>query len=84
MTDNQGWRIEIKKHPKLTQTGAFFSARHGEPPSHQGFYTQDQMREIVAIAAERHITMVPEIEMPGHSHAALVCRPDLSCAGAVE
>ena len=83
LTDNQGWRIEIKKHPKLTQTGAFFSARHGEPPSHQGFYTQDQMRGLVAIAAERHITVVPEIEMPGHSHAALVCRPDLSCAGAV-
>ncbi len=83
LTDNQGWRIEIKKHPKLTQTGAFFSAKHGEPPSHQGFYTQDQMRVLVATAAARHITVVPEIEMPGHSHAALVCRPDLSCAGTV-
>jgi hexosaminidase len=81
LTDDQGWRLEIKKHPELTQQGAFFSAKYDEPPSHQGFYTQAQMREVVAYAAARHITIVPEIEMPGHSHEVVVCRPDLSCAG---
>jgi len=81
LTDDQGWRLEIKRHPELTQQGAFFSAKYGEPPSHQGFYTQAQMREIVAYAAARHITIVPEIEMPGHSHEVIVCHPELSCAG---
>lgn len=81
LTDDQGWRLEIRKHPELTQKAAFFSPKYSEPPSHQGFYTQAQMREIVAYAAARHITVVPEIEMPGHSHEVFVCRPDLSCAG---
>jgi hexosaminidase len=81
LTDDQGWRIEIKKHPELTKTGANFSPEFNEPQSHQGFYTQEQMRDVIAYAAARHITMVPEIEMPGHSHEVMVCRPDLSCAG---
>ena len=81
LTDDQGWRLEIRKHPELTQKAAFFSPKYSDPPSHQGFYTQAQMREIVAYAAARHITVVPEIEMPGHSHEVFVCRPDLCCAG---
>ena len=81
LTDDQGWRLEIRKHPELTQQAAFFSPKYSEPPSHQGFYTQAQMREIVAYAAARHITVVPEIEMPGHSHEVFVCRPELCCAG---
>lgn len=82
LTDDQGWRLEIKKHPELTTKGARFSAKYNEPEAHQGFYTQAQMRELVAYAAARHITIVPEIEMPGHSHEVIVCRPELSCAGA--
>jgi hexosaminidase len=81
LTDDQGWRIEIRKHPELTQRGARFSAKYNEPESHQGFYTQRQLRELVAYAAARHVTVVPEIEMPGHSHAVIVCRPDLACHG---
>ena len=81
LTDDQGWRLEIRKHPELTQKAAFFSPKYSEPPSHQGFYTQAQMREIVAYAAARHITVVPEIEMPGHSHEVFVCRPELCCTG---
>lgn len=81
LTDDQGWRIEIKKYPELTRKGATFAPEYNEPASRQGFYTQAQMREIVAHATARHITIVPEIEMPGHSHEVIVCRPDLSCAG---
>jgi hexosaminidase len=83
LTDDQGWRVEIKKHPELTQKGARFSAKYNEPQSHQGFYTQQELRELVSYAADRGVTIVPEIEMPGHSRAALVCRPDLSCTGAI-
>lgn len=81
LTDDEGWRVEIKKHPELTQKGAFFSAIANEPPERQGFYTQAQLRDLVAYAAARHITIVPEIEMPGHSHEVMVCYPHLSCAG---
>ena len=81
LTDDQGWRLEIKAFPELTRKGAFFPARYGEPPSHQGFYTQAQMRELVNYAAARHITIVPEIEMPGHSLDALAGYPELSCTG---
>ncbi|WP_439130978.1 beta-N-acetylhexosaminidase [Polaribacter sp.] len=81
LVDDQGWRIEIKKYPKLTQIGAKRKStqvgplqwespiQSGEP--HQGFYTQEQIKEIVAYAKERQITVVPEIEMPGHSTAAI-------------
>jgi hexosaminidase len=84
LTDDQGWRIEIKKHPKLTEVGAF---RESSPPygnrnsddgvRYGGFYPQDQIREIVAYAAVRHITIVPEIEMPGHASAAIAAYPEL-------
>lgn len=93
LTDAPGWRIEIKKYPKLTSTGAWrpdrsgieFSeadtAKVGEKMSYGGFYTQEDIREIVRYAAERNITIIPEIEMPGHSTAALVAYPEYSCTG---
>jgi hexosaminidase len=91
LTDDQGWRIEIKKYPKLTEVGAWrdstvighYSAtpRTYDKSRYGGFYTQDQIREIVAYAAERYITVVPEIEMPGHARAAIAAYPSLSCTG---
>jgi hexosaminidase len=79
LTEDQGWRIEIKKYPKLTEIGAWRDDGHGG--KYGGFYTQDQIRDVVAYAAARHITIVPEIEMPGHSVAALAAYPELSCTG---
>jgi hexosaminidase len=87
LTEDQGWRIEIKKHPKLTEIGAW---RNGTIIDHHpgtgntnqrygGFYTQDQVKDIVAYAAKRYITVVPEIEMPGHAGAAIASYPNLSC-----
>ncbi len=89
LTDDQGWRIEIKKYPLLTTIGAWRKGSMIGPYSDQkfdsvrygGFYTQDDIREIVAYAAARHVTVVPEIEMPGHSLAALASYPKLSCTG---
>jgi hexosaminidase len=79
LTDDQGWRIEIKKYPKLTEIGAWRTEADGS--RYGGFYTQDEIREIVAYAESRGITIVPEIEMPGHSMAALTSYPWLSCTG---
>ena len=81
LTDDQGWRLEIKKYPELTGKGAKFPAKYDEPAGHQGFYTQAQMKDLIAYAAERGVTIVPEIEMPGHCLAALACYPQLSCTG---
>lgn len=87
LTEDQGWRIEIKKYPLLTEvgsqrsgTGTMFKGHHDGIP-HGGFYSQAEIKEIVAYAAERHILIVPEIEMPGHSLAALASYPSLSCTG---
>lgn len=77
LTDDQGWRIEIKKYPRLTSVGAWRTEWDGGV--HGGFYTQDEVREVVAYAAERFITIVPEIEMPGHAVAAIRAYPELSC-----
>ncbi|WP_033325925.1 beta-N-acetylhexosaminidase [Streptomyces yerevanensis] len=85
LTDDQGWRIEIKRHPKLTETGSWrartkFGHRASplwEEKPHGGYYTQDDIREIVAYAAERHISVVPEIDIPGHSQAAIAAYPEL-------
>ncbi|MEV4682081.1 beta-N-acetylhexosaminidase [Streptomyces kurssanovii] len=85
LTDDQGWRIEIKRHPRLTEVGAWRSrTKYGHRASplwdeapHGGYYTQDDIREIVAYAAERHITVVPEIDVPGHSQAAIAAYPEL-------
>lgn len=79
LTDDQGWRIEINKYPLLTTTGAWRNEKDGS--KYGGFYTQDDVREIVAYAAQRRITVVPEIEMPGHSSAAIAAYPWLSCYG---
>jgi hexosaminidase len=92
LTDDQGWRIEIKKYPRLTQVGAWrkginfgldpkASKAYGPDGRYGGFYTQADIREVVAYAQDRHITIVPEIEMPGHSTAALAAYPELSCTG---
>ena len=77
LTDDQGWRIEIKKYPRLTSVGAWRTEWDGGV--HGGYYTQDEIREVVAYAAERFITIVPEIEMPGHAVAAIRAYPELSC-----
>ena len=77
LTDDQGWRIEIKKYPRLTEVGAVRTEFDGTVT--EGYYTQEQVKEVVAYAAERFITVVPEIEMPGHSMAAIRSYPELSC-----
>jgi hexosaminidase len=79
LTDDQGWRIEIKKYPDLTRICSKFDPRY--PGEVNGFYTQDDLREIVAYAAKNFITVVPEIEMPGHSTEIFAAYPELSCSG---
>jgi hexosaminidase len=93
LTDDQGWRIEIKKYPKLTEVAAWRvdredqpwsvrdAQRPGERPTLGGFYTQDEIKEIVRYASERNITVVPEIEMPAHTTALLAAYPQYSCTG---
>ncbi|RYG11313.1 MAG: beta-N-acetylhexosaminidase, partial [Chitinophagaceae bacterium] len=88
LTDDQGWRIEIKKYPKLTTIGA---SRNGtivgnypgtggtDEAPYKGHYTQEEIKEVVAYAAAKYITVVPEIEMPGHASAAIAAYPELSC-----
>ncbi len=77
LTEDQGWRIEIKKYPKLTEVGS--RRVEGNGKEYGGFYTQQQVKEIVAYAAERYIDVVPEIELPGHALAAVVAYPHLTC-----
>ena len=79
LTEDQGWRLEIKKYPKLTEVGAVRT--EGEGFTHGGFYTQEEAKEIVAYAAERYITVIPELETPGHELAAIAAYPHLSCTG---
>ncbi len=89
LTEDQGWRIEIKKYPLLTQVGAFrkgsmvgkYSDSNYDTLSYGGYYTQEDIKEIVNYAQQRQITIVPEIEMPGHSQAAIAAYPWLSCSG---
>lgn len=88
LTDDQGWRIEIKRYPKLTEIGAYRSGtvlgRNSSVDDHTrygGYYTQEQLRDIVKYAQERHITVIPEIEMPGHTLAILASYPELGCTG---
>lgn len=88
ITDDQGWRVEIKKHPKLTEIG---SKRSGTVIGHntpdydtipvEGYYTQDQIKDIIQYASDRHITIIPEIDLPGHMQAALSAYPELGCTG---
>lgn len=79
LTEDQGWRIQIDKYPKLTEIGAWRTELDGS--KYGGFYTKEDIREIVAYATERHITVIPEIELPGHSQAAIAAYPHLSCTG---
>ncbi|RYY50423.1 MAG: beta-N-acetylhexosaminidase, partial [Chitinophagaceae bacterium] len=87
LTDDQGWRIEIKKYPLLTQVGGCraqtlvgpYGTNKYDGKKYCGFYTQEQIREVVKYAAERHINVIPEIEMPGHALAALASHPSLGC-----
>ena len=88
LTDDQGWRIEIKKYPKLTEVGAWrngtmigkdFESNDGI--RHGGFYTQEEIREVIEYADERCITVIPEIDLPGHMLAALTSYPELGCTG---
>jgi hexosaminidase len=87
LTEDQGWRIEIKKYPKLTQVGAFRKETMAGPYRDQkydgkpygGFYTQEEVKDVVAYAQSRYVTIIPEIEMPGHSLAALTAYPNLAC-----
>lgn len=76
LTDDQGWRIEIKKYPNLVKVGAWRGA-----DKYGGYYTREDIKEIVAYAAERFITIIPEIDMPGHTQAALAAYPELGCTG---
>ncbi len=88
LTDDQGWRIEIKKYPKLTEIGSIRAGTvighnsdkfDGQP--HSGFYSQDEIKDVIAYAKERYITIIPEIDLPGHMVAALTSYPELGCTG---
>jgi hexosaminidase len=88
LTDDQGWRIQINRYPKLTEVGSCrretvvernFDPYIGDSTRYCGFYTQAEIRQVVAYAAARHITIIPEIEMPGHSQAAIAAYPELAC-----
>jgi len=90
LTDDEGWRVEIKSLPKLTEVGAWRVKREGkwantgnpfpnEPNSYGGFYTQDDIKEVIQYAKERFVTILPEVDVPGHSLAALASYPELSC-----
>lgn len=92
LSDDQGWRVEIKRYPRLTEVGSWRSrTKHGHRASelwddtpHGGYYTQDDIREIVAYAAARHIRVVPEIDIPGHSQAAITAYPELGNTDVVD
>ncbi len=93
LVDDQGWRIEIKKYPKLTEVGAWRADREdldwnsrkepvkGNEPKYGGFYTQDDVKALVEYASKKHVTVIPEIEMPAHVMSALAAYPELSCTG---
>lgn len=81
IVDDQGWRIEILQYPRLTTVGASRSGCSGEDSPYVGYYTQQQVRDIVEYARRRYITVVPEIEMPGHTQASLEAYPEFSCTG---
>jgi hexosaminidase len=84
LTDDQGWRFEVKKYPRLTQVGAWRTepdTGQGPGPRSGGFYTQDELRDLVAYAAARGITIVPEIDLPGHAQALVAAYPDLGVLG---
>ena len=79
LTEDQGWRIEIKKYPKLTSIGAY--RKEGDGSIYGGYYTQEQIKDIVNYAAKRYVTVIPEVDIPGHMMAAIAAYPELSCKG---
>ncbi|MFC2123589.1 beta-N-acetylhexosaminidase [Bacteroidota bacterium] len=81
LTDDQGWRLEIRKYPELTETASKFHESYDEPPEREGYFTQEDIREIIIYASERNVVIVPEIEMPGHSAEVFSVFPELSCTG---
>ena len=88
LSEDQGWRIEIMKYPELTEIGAYrigtvigHNGNLYDTIRHGGFYTQDELRDLIQYAAERHINIIPEIDLPGHMQAALACYPQLGCTG---
>ncbi|NNE69812.1 MAG: family 20 glycosylhydrolase [Rhodothermales bacterium] len=90
LTEDQGWRLEIDQYPRLTEVGSCraetikeknFNPFVGDGTPHCGYYTKDDVREVLAYAAERHIQVIPEIEMPGHARAALAAYPEYGCTG---
>lgn len=88
LTDDQGWRIEMKKYPRLTEVGAWrpstvigHNSGRYDGKRHGGFYTRKEIKAIVKYAADRHITIIPEVDMPGHTQAALAAYPELGCTG---
>jgi hexosaminidase len=89
LTEDQGWRIEIKKYPRLTEIGSVrkesmlghYNDQKYDGKPHGGFYTQDELRDLVAYAQRKFVTIVPEIEMPGHALAAIAAYPELGCTG---
>ena len=95
LTDDEGWRIEIKSLPRLTEVGAwhvkkvgyfgtFLMPKTGEPIKYGGLYTQEDIKEILQYAKDRVVDILPEIDVPGHSLAAITAYPDLSCSGGVK
>lgn len=81
LTDDQGWRLEIKSHPLLTKIGSMRAQTNGDGVPYGGFYTQDEIRDLIKYAAERYITVIPEIDIPAHCAAALASYPELGCTG---
>ncbi|ADV42122.1 beta-N-acetylhexosaminidase [Bacteroides helcogenes] len=79
LSDDQGWRIEIKSHPKLTEVGAYPTSKGGEGSPDNGFYTQEQLKELVRYAANLNVEIIPEIDIPGHTAALLMAYPELHC-----
>ena len=79
LTDDQGWRVEIKAHPGLTEIGAFRNPKTGSNGPDNGFYTQEQLKELVRYAADRNIEIIPELDIPGHTVAVLATYPELGC-----
>ncbi len=79
LTDDEGWRMEIKSHPELTATGAYRNKKEGAGAPDNGYYTHDDLRDIIAYAAERHIEVVPEFDVPGHTAALLAAHPEMRC-----
>ena len=87
LTDDQGWRIQIKKYPRLTEIGGWrngtiigrYPGKGNDSLKHGGYYTQEEIKQVIKYAAERYVTIIPEIEMPGHSSAAIAAYPQLSC-----